>query len=150
MKAINLRSDTQTLPTTAMLEAIATAELGDDTYDEDPTVTRLEALAAERLGTEAAMLVPSGQMGNLVAIMVHASPGDEVLLDRDSHLFYYEVGAVASVAGLMPWPLCSVAGCLDPDELAAAEEEVRRLDAFTRPEHADEQLPDWGPGVGPR
>lgn len=120
MVPINLRSDTQTLPTPAMLEAIATAPLGDDTYDEDPTVARLEALAAERLGTEAALLVPSGHMGNLVALMVHAGPGDEVVLDRDSHVFYYEVGSLASVAGLMPWPLPSRAGCLDPDEVVAA------------------------------
>lgn len=120
MRPINLRSDTQTLPTPAMLEAIATAALGDDTYDEDPTVARLEALAAARLGTEAALLVLSGHMGNLVALMVHAGPGDEVILDRDSHVFYYEVGSLASVAGLMPWPLESRAGCLDPDEVAAA------------------------------
>lgn len=120
MRPINLRSDTQTLPTPAMLEAIATAQLGDDTYDEDPTVARLEALAAERLGTEAALLVLSGQLGNLIALMVHAGPGDEVILDRDSHVFYYEVGSLASVAGLMPWPLESRAGCLDPEEVAAA------------------------------
>jgi threonine aldolase len=120
MPPINLRSDTQTLPTPAMLEAIVTAPLGDDTYDEDPTVARFEAMAAERLGTEAAMLVPSGQMGNLIALMVHARPGDEVLLDRESHIFYYEVGSLASVAGLMPWPLVSVAGCLDPDEVVGA------------------------------
>jgi threonine aldolase len=120
MAAINLRSDTQTLPTPAMLEAIATAPLGDDTYDEDPTVARLEALAAERLGTQAALLVLSGQLGNLIALMVHAGPGDEVLLDRESHIFYYEVGAMASVAGLMPWPLESHNGCLDPDDVAAA------------------------------
>lgn len=117
---INLRSDTQTLPTEAMLAAIARAPLGDDTYDEDPTVARLETMAAERLGTEAALLVPSGHMGNLIALMVHAQPGDEVILDRDSHIFYYEVGSLASVAGLMPWPLTSTAGRLDPDEVAGA------------------------------
>lgn len=115
---INLRSDTQTLPTAAMLQAIATAELGDDTYDEDPTVQRLEALAAARMGTEAAMLVPTGHMGNLVALMVHAGPGDAVVLDRDSHIAYYEAGSMASVAGLMPIPLRSTAGRLDPDEVA--------------------------------
>lgn len=117
---INLRSDTQTLPTEAMLRAISTASLGDDTYDEDPTVARFEALAAERLGKEAALLVPSGHMGNLIALMVHARPGDEVILDRDSHIYYYEVGSLANVAGLMPWALPSVAGRLDPDELQAA------------------------------
>ena len=131
MPPINLRSDTQTLPTPAMLEAIASAELGDDTYDEDPTVARLEAMAAERLGKEAAILVLSGQMGNIIATMVHAGPGDEVILDRDSHVFYYEVGALSSVAGLSPWPVPSRAGCMDPDEVAAA---IRGRDLhFPRP-----------------
>ncbi|MEM7155482.1 MAG: GntG family PLP-dependent aldolase [Myxococcota bacterium] len=120
MTPINLRSDTQTLPTPAMLEAIATAPLGDDTYDEDPTVARFESLAAQRLGKEAAMLVPSGHMGNLIALMVHASPGDEVFVDHDSHIYYYEGGSLSNVAGLIPWPLRSTAGCLDPDELSAA------------------------------
>ncbi|MEX1368500.1 MAG: GntG family PLP-dependent aldolase [Nannocystaceae bacterium] len=120
MTPINLRSDTQTLPTAPMLEAIASASLGDDTYDEDPTVARLEALAAERLGTEAALLVLSGHMGNLIALMVHAKPGDEVFLDQDSHIFYYEVGSLASVAGLMPWPLRSTGGQLDPEQLRAS------------------------------
>jgi threonine aldolase len=120
MRPINLRSDTQTLPTPAMLEAIAAADLGDDTCREDPTVARLEALFAARLGTEAALLVLSGHMGNLVALMVHARPGDEVILDGDSHVFYYEAGSLASVAGLMPWPLPSTEGCLDPDDVAAA------------------------------
>lgn len=121
--AINLRSDTQTLPTAAMLDAIANAELGDDTYDEDPTVHRLESMAAERMGTQAALLVPSGHMGNLIALMVHASPGDEVIVDRESHIHCYEGGSIASVAGLMPCVLSSVDGRLDPDEVAAAVHE---------------------------
>ena len=120
MEVINLRSDTQTLPTEAMLRAIATAELGDDTYDEDPTVARLEAMAAGRMGKEAALLVPSGHMGNLIALMVHARPGDEVLLDRESHIFCYETGSMASLAGVMPRPLASIDGCMDPQEVVAA------------------------------
>lgn len=120
MEVINLRSDTQTLPTEAMLRAIATAELGDDTYDEDPTVARLEAMAAERVGKEAALLVPSGHMGNLIALMVHARPGDEVLLDRESHIFCYETGSMASLAGVMPRPLASIEGRMDPQEVVAA------------------------------
>ena len=108
------------MATAAMLQAIATAELGDDTYDEDPTVARLEAMAAERMGKEAALLVPSGHMGNLVALMVHAGPGDEVLLDRESHIFCYETGSMASVAGVMPRPLSSANGRLDPAEVATA------------------------------
>jgi threonine aldolase len=120
MKPINLRSDTQTLPTAAMLEAIVTAPLGDDTYGDDPTVARFEAMAARTVGKEAAMLVISGQMANIIALMVHAPGGSEVILDADSHIMHYEVGAVASVAHLMPWPVTSAAGVLDPSRVAAA------------------------------
>jgi threonine aldolase len=117
---INLRSDTQTLPTPAMLEAIASAPLGDDTYDGDPTVKRFEAMAAAAMAKPAAMLVISGHMANLIALMVHAKPGDEVILDAESHIFHYEVGSLASVAGLMPMPVASEAGMLDPERVAAA------------------------------
>jgi threonine aldolase len=117
---INLRSDTQTLPTPEMLEAIATAELGDDTYGEDPTVARFEAMAAEAMAKPAAMLAISGHMANLIALIVHAPAGSEVLLDADSHIHHYEVGSMASVAGLMPWPVASEAGMLDPERVAAA------------------------------
>ena len=117
---INLRSDTQTLPTPAMRQAIFDAELGDDTYHEDPTVTRFQALAAAMLGKEAALLTIGGHMANLVALMVHAKPGEEVVIDQDAHIFYYEVGSMASVAGLMPMPVRSHNGMLDPDEVRAA------------------------------
>lgn len=120
MTPINLRSDTQTLPTEAMLEAIASAPLGDDTYRADPTVERFEAMAAAAMAKPAALLVISGHMANLIALMVHAAPGDEVILDADSHIFHYEVGSMASVAGLMPMPIASEAGMLDPDRVAAA------------------------------
>lgn len=120
MIAINLRSDTQTLPTPAMYEAIVGAQLGDDTYHADPTVARFEAIAADVMGKPAAMLAISGHMANLIALMVHARPGDEVILDADSHIFHYEVGSMASVAGLMPMPVPSDAGMLDPDRVAAA------------------------------
>jgi threonine aldolase len=114
---INVRSDTQTLPTPEMRRAIAEADLGDDTYGEDPSVNRLEAMAAEMTGMEAALLVLSGTMGNLVALMTHAHPGDEVLLDFESHIFYYEVGNMAQVAGLMPMPVAAPDGMMDPDAL---------------------------------
>lgn len=128
---INLRSDTQTLPTAAMLEAITRAPLGDDTYGEDPTVTRFEAMAAAAMGKPAAMLAISGHMANLVALMVHAQAGDEVILDAESHVFHYEVGSLASVAHLMPMPVPSRAGMLDPDEVAAA---IRERDIhYARP-----------------
>lgn len=117
---LNMRSDTQTLPSPEMREAIANAVLGDDTYGEDPTVKQFESLAAEMMGKEAALLVLSGNMGNLVSLMAHGNPGDEVIIDQDSHIFYYEVGGLANIAGLMPMPVRSHAGMLDPDEVAAA------------------------------
>ena len=120
MKPINLRSDTQTLPTPQMLEAVATAELGDDTYHADPTVTLFEAMAAKAMAKPAAMLAISGHMANLIALMVHAEAGSEVILDAESHIFHYEVGSIACVAHQMPMPVQSHAGMLDPDEVAAA------------------------------
>lgn len=120
MDVINLRSDTQTLPTEPMLDAIRNAALGDDTYDEDPTVHQLERMAADMLGKEAALLCISGHMANLAALMTHAAPGDEVLLDPESHIFYYEVGSMASLGGLMPMPVASHDGLLDPAQVKAA------------------------------
>lgn len=120
MEKINLRSDTQTLPTEEMIRAMSTAPLGDDVFGEDPTVARLESMAAKMLGKEAAMLVVSGTMGNIVSLMTHANPGDEVLIDPEAHIFFYEGGGMASVAGLMPKLVPSHDGLLDPDEVAAA------------------------------
>ena len=117
---INLRSDTQTLPTAAMRQAMATAELGDDTYGDDPTVARFEAMAAEAMAKPAAMLAISGHMANLIALIVHAPAGSEVILDVESHIFHYEVGSMASVAHVMPWPVQSEAGMLDPERVAAS------------------------------
>ncbi len=125
MTPINMSSDTQTLPTERMYDAMRSAPLGDDMLRADPTVNRLEELAAEKVGKEAALFVPSGTMGNLIALMVHAKPGDEVLLDAESHIYYYEAGSVASVAGLMPRVVGSRRGRLDPDQVAAA---VRKRD----------------------
>jgi len=125
MNSINIRSDTQTLPTEEMLDAIRAAELGDDTYDKDPTVKRLEAMAAEAMGKEAAMLVISGTMGNLVALMCHGGPGDEVFVDPASHLYQNEGGGFANVAGLTPMPVPSTRGLMDPGEL---EESIRKKD----------------------
>jgi len=117
---INLRSDTQTLPTPRMRQAMATAELGDDTYGEDPTVRRFEAMAAERLGTEAAMLVLSGTMGNLIALLVHCHPADEMFVDAGAHVVYYESGGLAAVAGVTPTTVASDRGHILPDALRAA------------------------------
>ena len=102
MHLVDLRSDTVTLPTEAMRLAMATAELGDDVFGEDPTVVRLEALAAEMTGKEAAMLVPSGTMANLICLLTHCGRGEEVILGDQAHIFYYEQGGSAAVGGIHP------------------------------------------------
>ena len=102
MKVIDLRSDTITLPTEEMREAMKNADVGDDVYGEDPTVLKLEKLAAEKLGKEAALFVASGTMGNLVATMTHAMPGDEMIVEENAHIYFYEVGGMARIAGVMP------------------------------------------------
>jgi len=117
---INLYSDTQTLPTPEMYEAIAKAPLGDDMLGLDPTVNELEELAASLTGKEAALLVTSGTMGSLTGLMALTTPGDEVILDPESHVWYYEAGAFCSVGGLTPRPVVSHEGLLDPDEVKAA------------------------------
>jgi len=102
MKFIDLRSDTVTKPTPPMRQAMAQAAVGDDVYDEDPTVNRLQELAAERLGKEAGLFVASGTMGNIVALLTHGGRGDEVILGDLSHTFLYEGGATAGLAGIHP------------------------------------------------
>jgi threonine aldolase len=97
---IDLRSDTVTRPTDAMRRAMAEAEVGDDVYGEDPTVNRLEAMMAERLGFEAGLYVASGTMGNVAAVLTHAGRGDEMLLGDLSHTFMYEGGAAAGLGGI--------------------------------------------------
>jgi threonine aldolase len=100
VKVIDLRSDTVTLPTPAMREAMAQAELGDDVYGEDPSVNRLEARAAERLGKESALFFPSGTMANQAALHVLTRPGDVLLAAAGCHILRYESGAAAALAGL--------------------------------------------------
>jgi threonine aldolase len=102
MKTMDLRSDTVTLPSAAMTEAIGRAELGDDVFGEDPTVNRLEQLAADRFGKEAALLVASGTMGNLVCVLTHCGRGDEVILGDQSHTFCYEAGGISALGGVHP------------------------------------------------
>ncbi|MGH8913598.1 MAG: beta-eliminating lyase-related protein, partial [Acidimicrobiia bacterium] len=99
---MNLRSDTQTLPTEAMLQAMSSAELGDDTYREDPTVIRLEERVAEMLGRDGSLLVLSGTMANLVSLMVHCRPGDEFFVDAGAHVIRSEAGGYAAIAGVAP------------------------------------------------
>ena len=105
MMIIDLRSDTVTHPTPEMREAMYRAEVGDDVFGDDPTVIRLEAVAAERLGKEAALFVASGTMGNLVALLTHCRRGDEVILGDRSHTHLYEQGGMAALGGITPWPL---------------------------------------------
>ena len=102
---IDLRSDTLTNPTQSMRDAMATAEVGDDVFQEDPTVQKLETLSAEIMGKEAALFVPSGCMGNLISILSHCGRGDEILLGDRSHISLYEVGGVAALGGVHPRPL---------------------------------------------
>jgi threonine aldolase len=100
--AVDLRSDTVTRPTAEMRAAMASAEVGDDVYGEDPTVNRLEARAAEMFGKEAALFVPTGCMGNLVAIKVWTHHGDEVICEERSHVNLYELASMSAIAGCMP------------------------------------------------
>jgi threonine aldolase len=103
-----------------MLEAIRHAKLGDDVYGEDPTVNELEAMAAERMGKEAAVLVPSGTMANLVSLMSNTKRGDLVIVESEAHMYWYEVGGISAVAGLLPWPLKSRFGVFDPADVEDA------------------------------
>lgn len=103
MDWIDLRSDTVTMPTPDMRQAMANAELGDDVFGEDPTVNRLEAQMAGRLGKQAGLFVPSGTMGNLTALLTHCGRGDEVILGDLSHSFLYEAGGMAALGGIHPF-----------------------------------------------
>ena len=105
MRVVDLRSDTITRPTPRMRQAMAEAEVGDDVFGEDPTINRLEKMAAERLGKEAALFVPSGTMGNLVSLLVHCGRGDEVILGDQSHTYVYEQGGMAALGSIHPRPL---------------------------------------------
>ena len=120
MKRIDLRSDTVTAPTEAMRAAMAAAEVGDDVYGEDPTVNRLEAAAAARLGKEAGLFVPSGTMGNITALLAHTARGDEVILEEGSHIVNYEVAGLAVIGALMPRTLRGHYGILEPEQIRAA------------------------------
>jgi threonine aldolase len=117
---VDLRSDTLTLPTPAMRDAMARAEVGDDVWEEDPTVQRLEAVAAARMGKEAALFVSSGTQGNLVAVLAQTQPGQEILLDEDSHIFNYEGAGAALIGGVQTRPLRTERGFLAPEQVRAA------------------------------
>lgn len=120
MDILDLRSDTLTQPGPAMRAAMAAAEVGDDVFHEDPTINALEARCAELAGKEAAVFVPSGTMANLIACKVHTQVGDEVILERRSHLYRYEAGGFAVVAGVSVALLDGDRGLLNPDQIAGA------------------------------
>ena len=116
---IDLRSDTITQPTPAMREAMARAEVGDDVFGDDPTVARLEARTAEILGKEAAVFTPSGTMANQLALRAHTESGDEILVDANAHIYYYESGAPAALAGVMCRCLPGVRGVFTAADVEA-------------------------------
>ncbi len=128
---IDLRSDTLTQPTPAMREAMANAEVGDDVFEEDPTLKKLETLAAKKTGKESALFVPSGTMGNLISVLSHCQRGDEVLLGDRSHIFLYEVGGIAALGGVHPRTLPNnVDGTLP---LPLIEKSIRHTDIHYPP-----------------
>ena len=121
MREVDLRSDTVTHPSPQMRRAMAEAELGDDVFGDDPTLNRLEAMAADRLGKEAAVFVASGTMGNLVSILTHAGRGDEIIIGDKAHIFRSEAGGASALGGVAYNTLPNDRrGMLDLDELEAA------------------------------
>jgi threonine aldolase len=104
---IDLRSDTVTRPTPAMRRAMAEAEVGDDVYGEDPTINRLQELAAEMFEKEAALFVPTGSMGNQIAVKLHTRPGQEVIIEERGHIFNYEMAAMSAISGALARPVKS-------------------------------------------
>ena len=116
MKIIDLRSDTITLPTDEMRQAMYEAELGDDVHREDPTVNRLEELAAQMMGKEAALFTPSGTMSNLIGVLAHTRPGDEIIVGSEAHMLWYEVGGASALGGVVIRTVPNEDdGRLDPD-----------------------------------
>jgi threonine aldolase len=118
-KVIDLRSDTVTKPTEDMRLAIYRAEVGDDVYQDDPTVNHLEKLAAEMLGKEAALFVSSGTQGNIVSLLTHTKRGDEVILEKNAHIFLYEVAGMAALGGLMANRIQGNRGFMSPEDVEA-------------------------------
>ncbi len=127
MRIIDLRSDTVTRPTDNMRRAMAEAEVGDDVFGEDPTINRLQEMAAERLGKEAALFVPSGTMANLISLLTHCGRGDEVILGDRAHIYLFEQGGAAALGGIHPrsvrnepdgtLPLDEIEAVIRPDDV---------------------------------
>ena len=130
MGVIDLRSDTVTQPSAEMRQAMTTAPLGDDVFGDDPTVNRLEEVAAARLGKEAAVFLPSGTMGNVLGIVVNARAGEELIADADAHIFKFEGAGAATLAGVQIMPIETAAGIMSPAQIVAA---LRPRDDFHQP-----------------
>ena len=130
MKYIDLRSDTVTMPTDEMRQAMANAEVGDDVYGDDPTINRLEKSAAEKVGKEAAIFVPSGTFGNQLALFTHARRGQEVIIGKNNHIVVHEVGASAVIAGVQLRTLETHNGAMNPEDV----EKAIRVDDIHEPE----------------
>ncbi|MGI6667059.1 MAG: low-specificity L-threonine aldolase [Bacillota bacterium] len=120
VKIIDFRSDTVTRPTQEMREAMYRAEVGDDVYGDDPTVNKLEEIAALKVGKEAAVFVPTGTMGNQTAVMAWTSRGDEIILEEQAHIYMYEVGGPAVLSGVQMRTIRGRLGAMDPAEVKAA------------------------------
>lgn len=120
MPTIDLRSDTVTRPSSAMRRAMADADVGDDVFLEDPAVNRLQAQAAALFGREAGLFVPSGSMGNLTCVMAQTRPGEEVVCENNGHIYNYEMGALAALAGVLPRIVNGEDGLLSWDAIAPA------------------------------
>ncbi|MBK7630809.1 MAG: aminotransferase class I/II-fold pyridoxal phosphate-dependent enzyme [Ignavibacteriales bacterium] len=127
---IDLRSDTVTRPSDAMRKAMYNAEVGDDVFKEDPSVNKLEEYAAELLGKEAALYVPSGVMGNQICLNVLTNPGDEVICERDAHIFNYESGSPAALSGIQLFPIEGKHGIITPEQV---EPIIRPTSAYYMP-----------------
>ena len=125
MNLIDLRSDTITKPSAAMRDAMANAEVGDDVYGEDPTVNKLEDMAAELLGKEGGLFVPTGVMGNQLSIRLHTRPGDEVIVEGSSHIIRYEGGSASSLSGVQ---LCCIPGNRGRLSVESVEAAIRPRD----------------------
>lgn len=129
-KIVDLRSDTVTKPTADMRKAMYEAEVGDDVYKEDPTTNELEKYVAELLGKEAALYVPSGVMANQICLNVLTNPGDEVICERDAHIFYYESGSPAALSGISLYLLEGKRGIFTPEQIKPL---IRPRDAYYMP-----------------
>jgi threonine aldolase len=125
---IDLRSDTVTKPTVAMRKAMAQAEVGDDVYGEDPTVNRLQDMAAALLGKKAGIFVPSGTMANQLAIRIHTQPGQEIIVESNAHIVRYEQGAAGALAGVQLRWVTGDRGIIGPEQVEAA---IRPKDPYS-------------------